>query len=84
MDTHLSSTGPGGIQSTGTGTAALNGSKQTAGDSEDALEMPEERRGLSWRSLWIDWHLLWLFTGPGWLMSLAYLDPVRPHATHRG
>ena len=23
----------------------------------------------------IDWKVLWTFTGPGWLMSIAYLDP---------
>ena len=23
----------------------------------------------------IDWRVLWSFTGPGWLMSIAYLDP---------
>lgn len=21
------------------------------------------------------WRLLWAYTGPGWLMSIAYLDP---------
>ena len=21
------------------------------------------------------WRMLWMFTGPGWLMSIAYLDP---------
>ena len=25
--------------------------------------------------LGINWKLLWMYTGPGWLMSLAYIDP---------
>jgi len=24
---------------------------------------------------WLSWRLLWLYTGPGWLMSIAYVDP---------
>ncbi len=24
---------------------------------------------------WFSFRTLWLFTGPGWLMSIAYLDP---------
>ena len=34
-------------------------------------------RGIHHRraQLWMDWRLLWICTGPGWLMSLAYLDP---------
>ena len=24
---------------------------------------------------WVDWKVLWSYTGPGWLMSMAYLDP---------
>lgn len=24
---------------------------------------------------WIDFSKLWMYTGPGWLMSIAYLDP---------
>jgi natural resistance-associated macrophage protein len=43
--------------------------------STGTVEAPAERKGLSWRTLWIDWRLLWIYTGPGWLMSLAYLDP---------
>ena len=27
------------------------------------------------RDAWINWRTLWLYTGPGWLMSVAYLDP---------
>ncbi len=36
------------------------------------------------RSLWdvrefshinFSWHTLWLYMGPGWLMSIAFLDP---------
>ena len=34
------------------------------------VEPPDERPGK-----WIDWRTLWMYTGPGWLMSLAYLDP---------
>ena len=35
----------------------------------------EEEGPVSWKTCWIDFRLLWAFTGPGWLMSLAYLDP---------
>jgi len=34
------------------------------------VEIPIEREGA-----WVDWRCLWAFTGPGWLMSMAYLDP---------
>jgi NRAMP (natural resistance-associated macrophage protein)-like metal ion transporter len=40
-------------------------------DSEDEAEpLPDER--LRFR---FSWRKLWRFAGPGWLMSLAYLDP---------
>jgi len=38
--------------------------------SGELVECPDEREGA-----WIDWRTLWMYTGPGWLMSLAYLDP---------
>ena len=41
---------------------------------DDTVEIAEERP-VSWKTCWIDFRLLWAFTGPGWLMSLAYLDP---------
>ena len=41
---------------------------------DDTVEI-EEERPVSWKTCWIDFRLLWAFTGPGWLMSLAYLDP---------
>jgi hypothetical protein len=28
-----------------------------------------------WAKIEFSWRKLWLFTGPGWLMSMAYLDP---------
>lgn len=34
------------------------------------IEVPVETEGA-----WIDWQVLWAFTGPGCLMSMAYLDP---------
>lgn len=34
------------------------------------VECPDEQAGS-----WIDWRTLWSYMGPGWLMSLAYLDP---------
>lgn len=36
----------------------------------ELVETTDERDGR-----WIDWKTLWSYTGPGWLMSLAYLDP---------
>eukprot|EP01052_Picozoa_sp_SAG31_P050739 SAG31_NODE_11717_length_1004_cov_0.876243_1_plen_119_part_00 len=43
---------------------------------DDVVDTPDEREELlSWRTCWIDWKTLWRYTGPGWLMSLAYLDP---------
>eukprot|EP00121_Abeoforma_whisleri_P000370 Awhi_evm1s328 len=30
---------------------------------------------VTWRTGYIDFKTLWCYTGPGWLMSLAYLDP---------
>jgi len=35
--------------------------------------VPLERENLGFP--WIDWKVLWMYAGPGWLMSLAYLDP---------
>jgi natural resistance-associated macrophage protein len=42
----------------------------TKQDDSDKVEVPEEREGS-----WIDFRVLWAYTGPGWLMSMAYLDP---------
>ena len=36
--------------------------------ADDNTHGPDEPIKFSWRTLW-------LFTGPGWLMSMAYLDP---------
>jgi|EP01046_Picozoa_sp_COSAG06_P033583 hypothetical protein len=41
---------------------------------DDTVDCPDERP-VSWWTCWVDFRLLWIFTGPGWLMSLAYLDP---------
>jgi natural resistance-associated macrophage protein len=41
---------------------------------DDTVDCPDERP-VSWWACWVDFRLLWIFTGPGWLMSLAYLDP---------
>ena len=30
---------------------------------------------VSWKTCYVDWRTLWKYTGPAWLMSLAYLDP---------
>eukprot|EP01127_Copromyxa_protea_P007473 TRINITY_DN1737_c0_g1_i1.p1 TRINITY_DN1737_c0_g1~~TRINITY_DN1737_c0_g1_i1.p1 ORF type:complete len:555 (-),score=95.00 TRINITY_DN1737_c0_g1_i1:262-1899(-) len=37
-------------------------------DPQDEPEDPHQKITFSWRKLWA-------FTGPGWLMSIAYLDP---------
>ncbi|CAI2385397.1 unnamed protein product [Moneuplotes crassus] len=37
--------------------------------SKSEQEMPEEHTS------WFSFKKLWLYTGPGWLMSIAYLDP---------
>lgn len=42
---------------------------ETLADTKKVV-IPEEKEGV-----WIDWKVLWSYTGPGWLMSLAYLDP---------
>lgn len=47
---------------------------------EEAIQevyVPHEKRPESgfWRWVPFDPRLLWKFTGPGWLMSIAYLDP---------
>ena len=40
---------------------------------EEKIQIPDygedEKRPL------FSWSRLWMFTGPGWLMSIAYLDP---------
>jgi hypothetical protein len=36
----------------------------------DSAGGPDEER-----SPWFSWRLFWAYTGPGWLMSVAYLDP---------
>jgi natural resistance-associated macrophage protein len=38
------------------------------------IEIPEEENGNP-DKIRFSWTKLWLFTGPGWLMSMAYLDP---------
>jgi len=38
------------------------------------IEIPEEENGDP-DNIKFSWTKLWLFTGPGWLMSMAYLDP---------
>mmetsp|Transcript_4554 Transcript_4554/g.6772 ORF Transcript_4554/g.6772 Transcript_4554/m.6772 type:complete len:555 (+) Transcript_4554:320-1984(+) len=43
-------------------------------DGAPLVDVPMERP-VSWKTLWIDWPLLAKYMGPGWLMSLAYLDP---------
>ena len=43
---------------------------QTEIDKKMIIIVPQEKPGS-----WIDWKVLWAFTGPGWLMSMAYLDP---------
>jgi hypothetical protein len=40
--------------------------------SDDAVLIPDDEAG---ESIKFSWHKLWLFTGPGFLMSMAYLDP---------
>ena len=44
---------------------------------EGDVATPDERPeyGNSWKSLYVDPRTLWAYTGPAWLMSLAYLDP---------
>jgi natural resistance-associated macrophage protein len=41
---------------------------------DDLVTIPDEG-DVTWRTCYINWRTLWLYTGPGWLMSLAYLDP---------
>ena len=43
-------------------------------DDESATQMPETPHGRPLRFRF-SWRKLWRFAGPGWLMSLAYLDP---------
>jgi natural resistance-associated macrophage protein len=42
----------------------------------DEIEIPDDGTEVGYPgSIKFSWHKLWLFTGPGWLMSMAYLDP---------
>ena len=47
-------------------------SRETSKFEGSVVEVPEEE---ALGACWIDFKLLWAYTGPGWLMSIAYLDP---------
>jgi len=44
-------------------------------DDDDSMSKQKLRIVYDGKNSWFEWSKFWRFTGPGWLMSIAYLDP---------
>ncbi|CAI2386614.1 unnamed protein product [Moneuplotes crassus] len=45
------------------------------GESDQEAQLKKHQEDAPERVPWFSFYKLWLYTGPGWLMSIAYLDP---------